>query len=44
MKYLYSILSIALLLAPGTATYGQLLATPTRIAVEAQEQKRTVQV
>ncbi|AAM84020.1 putative exported protein [Yersinia pestis biovar Microtus str. 91001] len=44
MKYLYSILSIALLLAPGSATHGQLLATPTRIAVEAQELKRTVQV
>lgn len=44
MKYPYSILSIMLLLAPCTVTYGQLLATPTRITVEAQEKSRAVQV
>jgi P pilus assembly chaperone PapD len=44
MKYPYLLSVITLLFAPFTASYGQLLVTPTRIAIDALEQDRSVQV
>ncbi|MBW5825904.1 pilus assembly protein [Yersinia kristensenii] len=44
MKYNKLLSAIILLLTPITATYGQLMALPTRTTVEALEQHRTVQV
>lgn len=44
MKYSKLLLSTILLLAPITATYGQLVAIPVRTTVEALDQHRTVQV
>ncbi|AIN19226.1 hypothetical protein CH54_2822 [Yersinia rochesterensis] len=44
MKYNKLLSAIVLLLAPIAATYGQLMALPTRTTVEALEQNRTVQV
>lgn len=44
MKYSKLLLSTILLLAPISATYGQLVAIPVRTTVEALDQNRTVQV
>ncbi|AHM76252.1 fimbria/pilus periplasmic chaperone [Yersinia hibernica] len=44
MKYKNSLPIIALLLAPVTTAYGQLMAIPTRTTVEAMSQHRTIQV
>lgn len=44
MKYNKLLSAIVLLLAPISATYGQLVVLPTRTTVEALNQHRTVQV